>query len=69
MNIQEQLLDLDVTVNQISSGIHAVSLMTSGLDQGLDPCLDGFYAICDYLSDTGQTLRQQLDACLSAARQ
>lgn len=69
MTLQEQLLDLDVTVNQIFRGIHAVNLMSMGLDQTLDPNLDGLDAICDYLSDTGQTLRDQLDACLAAARQ
>ena len=40
MTLQEQLLDLDVTVNRMSSGIHALILMSMGLDQALDLCLD-----------------------------
>ena len=68
MNLQEQLLDLDVTVNRISRGIDAVALMSEGLDQDLDPRIDGFHAICEYLFDTGQTLREQLDLCLALAR-
>ena len=68
MNLQEQLLDLDVTVNRIARGIDAGALMSEGLDQDLDPRIDGFSAICEYLSDTGQTLREQLDLCLEAAR-
>ena len=66
MSLQEKLLDLDVTVNQISKGINAVALMSAGLDPELDPCLDGFDAICDYLGSTSRTLREQLDACLQA---
>ena len=57
---------MDVTVNQISRGIHAVNLISIGLDQTLDPNLDGLDAICDYLSEAGRTLREQLDACLKA---
>lgn len=49
MSLREQLLDLDVTVNQISSGINAVYLMSMGLDRTLDPCTDGFDAVCGYL--------------------
>ena len=66
MSLQKQLLDLDETVNQISRGINAVNLMSMGLDRRLDPCMDGFDAICDYLEDASQTLRNQLDACLKA---
>lgn len=66
MNLQQQLLDLDVTVNQISSGINAVYLMSMGLDRTLDPCTDGFDAVCGYLTDASRTLREQLDACLKA---
>jgi len=66
MNLQQQLLDLDETVNRISSGIHAVSLMSMGLDRTLDPCTDGFDAVCGYLTDASRTLREQLDACLKA---
>ena len=69
MNLQQQLLDLDETVNRISCGIHAVSLMSMGLDQTLDPNLDGLDAICSYLSHTGQILRAQLDLCLDTVRQ
>ena len=69
MNLQQQLLDLDVTVNRISRGISAVSLMSTGLDQDLDPRLDGFNAICEYLFDTDQMLRRQLNLCLDTVRQ
>lgn len=66
MNLQELLLDLDMSVNKISRGINAVTLMSAGLDREMDPCVDGFDAICDYLFDISQTLRTQLDACLEA---
>ena len=68
MTLQERLLDLDVTVSQISREINAVAAMSRGLDRVDDPCADGFYAISDYLSDTSQTLRDQLDLCLDMAR-
>lgn len=66
MSLQEQLLDLDVTVDRISKGINAVVLMSEGLDKVVDPYADGFGAVCDYLTDAGRTLRVQLDACLEA---
>ena len=69
MSLQEQLLDLDSTVNQISRGINAVTLMSTGLDRDLDPCIDGFDAICDYLTSASQTLQTQLNACLDTVRQ
>lgn len=69
MTVQEQLLDLDVTVSQISREINAVSAMSKGLDRVDDPYADGFYAISDYLSNTSRTLREQLNLCLEAVRQ
>ncbi len=57
MTLQEQLLDLDMTVNRLSKGIHAVTLMSMGLNETRDPNLDGLDVVCDYLSDTGRTLR------------
>ena len=41
MTLQEQLLDLDMTVNRLSKGIHAVTLMSMGLNETRDPNLDG----------------------------
>lgn len=69
MTLQEQLLDLDVTVNRISREINAVAAMSRGLDRVDDPYADGFYAISDYLSSTSRTLRDQLDACLAAIQE
>lgn len=69
MSLQKQLLDLDVTVNQISKGVSALVLMSQGLDQALEPCTDGFDVICGYLTDASRTLRAQTDACLSTLRQ
>lgn len=66
MSLQEQLLDLDETVDRISKGINAVVLMSTGLDKAADPYADGFYAVCDYLTDAGRVLRTQLDDCLKA---
>ena len=57
---------MDVTVNQISKGIDAVTLMSMGLDQTLAPYADGFDVACDYLAGASRTLREQLDVCLSA---
>ena len=68
MTLQERLLDLDVTVSQISREINAVAAMSRGLDRVDDPYADGFYAISDYLSDTSRTLREQLDLCLDMVR-
>ena len=69
MTLQEQLLDLDVTVNRISRGIHAVFLISRGLDQAVGPDVDGLDAICEYLSDSDKILRKQLDCCLDTVRQ
>ena len=66
MDLRERLLDLDETVNRLSSGISAVTLMSMGLDQTLEPYVDGFDVVCRYLGDTSRTLREQLDACLQA---
>ena len=57
MTLQEQLLDLDMTVNRLSKGIHAVTLMSMGLNETRDLNLDGLDVVCDYLSDTDRTLR------------
>ncbi len=66
MTLREQLLDMDVMVNQISKGINAVVLMSEGLDRVRDPYADGFGVVCEYLTDAGRDLRNQVDACLGA---
>lgn len=44
MSLRGQLLDLTVTVNQITSGVNAVTLISMGLDRTIDLCMDGFDA-------------------------
>lgn len=66
MTLQEQLLDLDAAVNQISSGINAIAAMSRGLDRVDDPYADGFYFLADHLIEAVQNLRKQTDRCLSA---
>ena len=46
--------------------VNAVELMAMGLDMRDDPYADGFFAVCGYLVQTGQTLRQQVENCLHA---
>jgi len=66
MNIQEELLDLDAAVSQISRVANAVAAMSRGLDKVDDPYADGFFVICEYLEDAVQALRKQTDRCLQA---
>ena len=66
MSLKKELLELETTANQISRMVNAVELMAMGLDMRDDPYADGFVAVCGYLVQTGQTLRQQVENCLHA---
>jgi len=66
MNLQDELLDLDATVNQISRGVSAVVMMAKGLDETRYPYVDGFDVVSDYLVKAVHTLREQTDRCLQA---
>ena len=66
MSLKKELLDLEITANQISRLINAVELMSTGLDLEDDPHADGFFAVCGYLVQTDQTRRKQVENCLHA---
>ena len=66
MSLKKELLELETTANQISRMVNAVELMAMGLDMRDDPYANGFFAVCGYLVQTGQTLRQQVENCLHA---
>lgn len=66
MNIQEELIDLDAAVNQVSGGVNAIAAMSRGLDRVDDPYADGFYFLADHLIEAVQNLREQTDRCLQA---
>ena len=46
MSLKKELLDLEITANQISRLINAVELMSTGLDLEDDPHAVGFFAVC-----------------------
>ena len=66
MTLREELLELETAVYRMSKGVNAVQLMSEGLDRVRDPYADGFGVVCEYLTDAGRDLRNQVDACLDA---
>ena len=58
----EELLELDVIADQISSGINAVGLMTMGLEEAQDPYADGFNVIWHYLVAAERDLQRYINS-------
>jgi len=64
MSLDEELLDLDSAIRNLSQGVNALGLMALGLSRALDPYADGFNALFDYMLDADREARKYMDNCL-----